>query len=79
MLLKCVFLILGINLVSCINLDEYEPTDYDWEGMYDVEEWKILSLPNIGLFILLLVVVVGLVAGFMMFKKKEVRLLLEVN
>ena len=77
MLLKLLFLIVGIQLVSCINLDEYEPTDYDWEGMYNVEEWKIFSLLNIGLFLLLLIVV-GLVAGFLVFKKVFF-LIIEVN
>lgn len=78
MLLKLVFLVIGIQFVSCIDLDQYEPTDYDWEGMYDVEEWKIFSLLNIVFCVLSLIVVVGLVALILVFKKK-VCLILEVN
>lgn len=71
MLHKLVVVIIGLNFVSSIDLDEYEPTDYDWDGMYDDGKWKLFSLANnIGLFVLSLMAVVGLVAGFLMVKKK---------
>lgn len=70
MLDKLVVLVIGFNFVSSIDLDEYEPTDYDWDGMYNVAKWKLFSLANIGLFVLSLMIVVGLVAGFLMVKKK---------
>ena len=78
MLLKLVTLVIVFNYVACIELDEYEPTDYDWEGMYNVDGWTLFSFLNIGLFVVVLIFVAGLVVGSLMIKNR-VCLILEMK
>ena len=74
---KWIVLLFGFNCITCIDLDEYEPTDYDWDGIYTVDESKLFSLLHVGLFVLSLIICAGLVAGFVIMKKK-VCIILEI-